>query len=93
MSINRFDAKRDGNEKEIIAVFESFGFSVFRLDTPLDLLVGYNKRNYLVEVKMPGKKLNDNQIEFTEEWKGQFFFCDSTEKAVRFAEEIRKAER
>ena len=90
MSINRFNARRDKNEPEIIKVFESRGIDVERLNTPLDLLLGYNKRNYLVEVKMPTKKLNANQVNFTESWKGQFFVCWTVEQAERFADEIVK---
>jgi len=87
---NRFDARRDGNEKEIVEVFERMGLSVYRLDQPLDLLIGYDKRNYLVEVKMPGKNLNDNQVEFVANWKGQFIIIRTIEQAIKFAHEIRK---
>ena len=69
---NRFDAKRDANEPEIVQAFKDKGISVHRLDKPLDLLLGYNNRNYLVEVKVPGKHLNDNQLEFTRLWQGQW---------------------
>jgi len=88
MSINRFNARRDQNEPEIIAAFESRGIKVHRLDTPLDLLLGYNKHNYLVEVKMPNKKLNKNQVKFTNSWKGQYFICWDVGQAQMFADEI-----
>ena len=88
MSLPRFNPTRDGNEKEIIQCFKLRGFSVERLNTPLDLLIGYNKRNYLVEVKMPKGKLNDNQVEFTERWKGQWVIISSVEQANRFANQV-----
>lgn len=88
MSLNRYDAKRDENEKEIVKFFQIQGISVARLDTPLDLLLGYNKRNYLVEIKMPGKGLNKNQKEFTKEWRGQWIMIDSIDQASRLAREI-----
>ena len=89
MSINRYNPRRDANEKEIVNYFNRIGFSVARLNTPLDLLIGYKKRNYLVEVKMPGKKLNANQVEFTEGWKGQFIVISSIEDAQQFADGVR----
>jgi len=88
MSINRYNPKRDANEIDIVNEFKKHGISVVRLNTPLDLLLGYNKRNYLVEVKLPDKKLNKKQIEFTEDWKGQFFICYSVEQARRFSNSI-----
>lgn len=87
---NRFDAKRDANEPEIVKVFQAKGISVHRLDKPLDLLLGYNKKNYLVEVKGLNKDLNKNQIEFTQEWKGQFFICRTVSQANYFADKILK---
>ena len=91
MSLNRFNPRRDKNEKDIVDYFKRIGFSVARLNTPLDLLVGYKKRNYLVEVKMPGKKLNDNQVEFVDEWKGQYIVISSIEDAQQFADGVRLA--
>ncbi len=88
MSLHRWDAKRDANEPEIVKVFQKRGISVHRLDRPLDLLLGYNKVNYLVEVKVPGKHLNDKQVTFTEEWKGQWIMIDTVEKAERLADGI-----
>ena len=90
MSINRMNPKRDGNELEIVNYLKSQGLSVVRLNTPLDLLVGYDKRNYLVEVKMPKGKLNDNQVKFIESWKGQFIVINSIEQASWFANVVIK---
>ena len=87
---HRHDAKNDGNETEIVRLFEFMGISVERIRKPLDLLLGYNNRNYLVEVKMPGKHLNDNQVKFTKEWRGQWIMINSVEQAARFASEIIK---
>jgi RNA polymerase subunit RPABC4/transcription elongation factor Spt4 len=88
VSLNRYDAKRDANEKDIVEAFKSFGISVERLNTPLDLLLGYDKRNYLVEVKMPNKKLNKKQVEFTENWKGQFIIIYNVDQAIKLAKSI-----
>ena len=88
MSLNRYDKRRDENEAEIIKEFQRHGMSVYRLDTPLDLLVGYDNRNFLVEVKMKTKKLNKNQREFAQEWKGQHIVCSSIHQANRFIRQI-----
>ena len=90
MSINRYNPKRDANEPEIVDYLKSRGLSVERLNTPLDLLVGYNKRNYLVEVKMPKKHMNDKQVKFTESWKGQFIVINSIEQAAMFANGVKQ---
>lgn len=88
MTINRFNPKRDANEKEIVKFFKIQGISVVRLNTPMDLLLGYNKRNYLVEVKIEGKDLNKNQKEFVKEWRGQWIMIDSIDQASRLSKEI-----
>lgn len=88
MSINRYNPRRDANEKEIVEYFKKRGFSVERLNTPLDLLVGYDKRNYLVEIKMKGKSLNENQDKFVKSWKGQFIVINSLERAALFADGV-----
>jgi hypothetical protein len=54
----------------------------------MDLLLGYNKRNYLVEVKIPGKDLNKNQKEFVKEWRGQWIMIDSIDQASKLSKEI-----
>jgi len=69
--------------------FSSKGISVVRLDTPFDLLLGYNKKNYLVEIKMPGKSLNKNQLNFTMDWKGQWIVINSIGQASYLSREIK----
>lgn len=65
-ALRKYNARRDQNEPEIVTAFRDLGCLVHRLDKPFDLLVFVYKslrdRMILVEVKMPGKKLNDNQI-------------------------------
>lgn len=89
MSINRYNPRRDLNEFEIVNYLKASGLSVERLNTPLDLLVGYKKRNYLIEIKMPKKTLNAKQVEFTESWKGQFIIINSIEQAQRFVDALK----
>ena len=66
--------KRDANEPEIVAALEAIpGVMVIPLDRPVDLLVGYNGINHLLEVKNPeGKnRLEPDQLEFIHDWPGR----------------------
>lgn len=65
--------KTDANEKAIIKGLEAIpGCLVVPIGKPVDLLIGYNGKTFLVEVKNPeGKnKLEPAQVEFINEWKG-----------------------
>jgi hypothetical protein len=68
VSLPRYKAKRDASEKAIVKALEGMGCSVWRMDTPCDLLIGFLGRNILAEVKTPGthygKALNDKQKQF-----------------------------
>lgn len=90
MRLRKYDAKRDANEKAIVDIFQWHGISVFRLDRPLDLLLGCHGLNYLVEVKVEGKKLNKKQQEFTDNWRGQWTLVDSEKQAAELAVNIVK---
>ena len=68
MSLNRWAKKRDDCERGIIQALEAAGALVIQLDQPLDLLVGYGRQWWLLEVKMPGKKLTPAQDEFFADW-------------------------
>lgn len=74
MSMPRHGAKRDDTEREIVSTLEQCGFSVFRMDQPVDLLVGFRGRCWLVECKSStkgyGKDLNKNQKDFDAAWRG-----------------------
>lgn len=72
--IPRRAAKRDAAEPEVVKTLQECGFSVFRMDQPTDLLVGFRRRMWLVEVKTGtkgyGKSLNENQEKFAASWRG-----------------------
>lgn len=70
MSINRYDTKRDANEKPIVQMMRVMGATVYPLDQPLDLLVGWRGKTYLAEVKIEKAKLNAKQQQFVEQWNG-----------------------
>ena len=80
MSLSRRNAKRDENEREVIVALETCGASVEQLsgrDIP-DLLVGFQGRDYTVEVKHPktpkskAKRLerSEGQAEWAKRWRG-----------------------
>lgn len=80
--------KRDANEPEIVEAFRKHGFTVERLDRPMDLLVGRYGRNWLIEVKVEGAKLNANQKAFAERWKGHFAVVRSVQDVAEFARDV-----
>ena len=97
MSMPRHNAKRDASEPAIVAVLERVGFSVYRLDRPVDLLCGFRGRNYLVEVKTGtkgyAKGLNANQQSFAEDWRGSpVFTLHSVDDAVSFSQAIARGD-
>lgn len=71
MSLARYAKCRDRNEPEIIEALRKHGAIVYQLDRPVDLLVGYDRQTWLIEVKQPGGKLTEGQDEFFDAWPGR----------------------
>jgi hypothetical protein len=68
-------AKRDDNEKEIVVALRQAGAYVSFIDEPCDLIVGYQGKTILLEVKDGNKppsarKLTPNEQKFHDEWTG-----------------------
>lgn len=63
-------AKRDISEPEIVNTLKQCGFRVCYMDKPLDLLVGFRGKLYLIECKTDNGKLTVGQAKFMDEWKG-----------------------
>jgi len=90
MGLHSHANQRDGNETIIVNALQGIGASVYRLDKPCDLLVGFRGRNYLLEIKLPvgprggtsHSRLNDLQEEFAATWRGQFEVVRSVEDAI-----------
>jgi len=77
--------KRDGNEAGIFDLFRSAGLSVCPLDTPLDAIVGYAGRTYLVEIKNGHKApLTKPQVAFLNAWTGQANVIRDDAQALAF---------
>lgn len=98
MSMPRYGAQRDVSERSIVDFLESFGFSVYRLDKPVDLLCGFRGRNYLVEVKTGtkgyGKGLNANQQSFADDWRGSpVFTLHSVDDVLAFSQSVARGEK
>ena len=80
---------RDANEAEIVNALRCIGASVYRLDTPCDVLVGFRRCNYLIEIKLPPgpkggvshSKPTPDQLEFQSTWRGQFAVVRSVNEA------------
>ena len=84
MSVLRHDAKRDENELQIVRALELLGYTVQRLSGQgmPDLLVGGRKRCWLLEVKIPGAKLNPLQQNWHAWWKGHVAVVNSAQQAI-----------
>ena len=78
--------KVDSNQPQIIADLKKIGVSVLNLSRVgggcPDILVGWQGKNILIEIKTAKGDLNDLQIEFFEQWKGQKFVCKSINEII-----------
>lgn len=83
MSINRYAARSDKNEKEIIRALEKVGAHVYRIKKPLDLLVCYRGKTMLLEVKTDKGRLTPVQTEFLKVWPGDVYIARSIEDAIK----------
>lgn len=91
MSLHRYAAKRDANEREIIKALRKLGAEVYELSSRSipDLLIGWRGQNYLVEVKQEKGKLTKDQERFHQTWTGQVAIIRSVDEAVTFLLEKR----
>ena len=81
MALSKYGGNaRDGNEAVIFAAWRSVGASVFPIDLPGDVLVGYRKKTFLFEIKKPlgprggtsHSRQTQKQREFEMQWRGQY---------------------
>lgn len=82
MSLNRYAKRRDPNEKDIVRALRDIGASVKRLDD-IDLLVGWQRRNFLLEVKTERGALKPSQEDMVKSWRGQYEIVRSVDEALR----------
>jgi len=80
----RYAARTDANQTEIVMALRKAGAYVWVIGLPVDLLVGYKDRTFLVEVKTTSKKrLTSLQADFFNNWSGSTLArIDSVEAAL-----------
>jgi len=88
-------ARTDENQIQLVSQLRGQGYSVVSLSAVgkgvPDLLVGYNGKNYLFEVKDPDKspsqrKLTPDQIKFHASWEGQISVIEEINDAIEIIE-------
>ena len=86
--------KVDSNQAQIIADLKKIGVSVLNLSRVgggcPDILVGWQGKNILIEIKTAKGNLNDSQIEFFEQWKGPKFVCKSINEIIEIINNKKK---
>lgn len=73
MSWKNFRASVDKNQNQIVKDLRAIGCSVWLINGVIDIIVGFQGRSFIFEIKNPESKtasLKDSQIEFIENWKG-----------------------
>ena len=83
----KYGKRVDDNQKEIVQALEQIGCDVLEIGWPLDLLIGYRGRNWLLEIKDPAKtpserKLTDAQVQFFNTWRGQKAKVETVDEAI-----------
>ena len=81
----RYAARVDKNQEQIVATLRAAGAYVWIIGLPVDLLVGYKGKTFLVEVKDgPKKRLTVLQDDFFNNWSGSTLArIDGSEAALR----------
>lgn len=82
----RIKARVDSNQKDIVSQLRKIGCSVLHTHQlgkgAPDIIVGYNSRNYLVEIKdgnrpLSQQKLTKDEIKFQSEWNGTYLVINN----------------
>lgn len=82
------NARVDDNQKEIVKELRKInGISVVSIGKPLDLLVGYYGRTFLIEIKNPNGKDRrgpswESQQDFMKDWHGHSAVADSVSQVL-----------
>ncbi len=86
MVMPRYAASTDLNQSAIVEALRAIGCDVEIIGKPVDLLVGYRKLNFLVEIKREGmrpRKDQKEQQEWIRNWRGQVRVCSTPDEAIR----------
>ena len=78
-------ARVDANQEAVVSALRAAGAYVWIIGLPVDLLVGFRDRTYLMEIKVgPRKKLTVLQEDFFNNWYGGTLCrVDGPESALR----------
>lgn len=85
----RLKARVDSNQKKIVSELREIGCSILHTHQlgkgAPDIVIGYNKKNYLIEIKDGSKslsqqKLTKDELQFQSNWKGLYYVCNSIEQ-------------
>ena len=79
--------RTDANQKEIVEALEKIGCTVYKIGRPVDLVVGRNALNWLMDVKSEKGTLTPFQKDFFRDWKGQVRIVRSPEEAIKVVTE------
>ena len=79
--------RTDANQNEIVNALEKIGCTVYKIGRPVDLVVGRNALNWLMDVKSEKGTLTPFQKRFFKEWKGQVRIVRSPEEAIKVVTE------
>lgn len=88
----------DDNQKLITETFRRLGCSVLVLSSVghgcPDLLVGFDRVNYLIEIKDGSKfksaqKLTPLEVKFFDDWKGNVQVINSVDAVIAFVNQLR----
>jgi hypothetical protein len=76
--------RRDDNEQAVVDALERIGCTVFKIGRPVDLLVGFRAKNWLLEVKNKNgrDKLTEFQQDWIPAWRGQVRIVHTPQEAV-----------
>ncbi len=84
----RYAKRVDDNQLQIVRELSQIpGISIKVIGDPVDLLIGYRSKNYLVEIKREDKRHRRSartpaQVEFFNSWRGQVRIASSTEEIL-----------
>lgn len=82
-------ARVDNSQQGIVDALRAIGADVVVIGKPVDLLVGYEKRCYLIECKSPGTYYKGTKVQqdFIRDWRGQVRICRTGAEAVKLVTE------
>ena len=78
-------ARVDANQEAVVSALRAAGAYVWIIGLPVDLLVGFRDRTFLMEIKLgPRKRLTALQADFFDNWfGGTLCRVDGPEAALR----------